>query len=236
MDQKILQALQFLSIPDKAEFLPRFFKTGKGEYAEGDQFLGVVVPDSRKVAKAFYKEISMEELSEVLKSEYHEMRLVALLMVLTKFEKATSQKEKKTWVDFYLKHTHWINNWDLVDVSCYKILGRYCFENQKTDILYQLSKSDLMWEKRMAVVGSLYFIKKGIFDLTLDLVLENLHHPHDLIHKANGWMLREIGKKDESTLLNFLHQYYAQMPRTSLRYAIEKLDENTRQEFLKKSV
>ena len=233
LHNQILEALQFLSTPEKRDFLPYFFKTGKGEYAEGDQFIGVVVPDSRKLVKEYWQKATLDDVQEILKSEFHEMRLVALLILVTKFEKTKDEKEKKTLVDFYLKNTKYINNWDLVDLSCYKLLGRYCFENQKDEILKKLSNSENMWKKRIAIVATMYHIKKGSHDLTIELALNNLNHSHDLMHKANGWLLREMGKKDEEKLLNFLKTYYQNMPRTSLRYAIEKLDEDLRQDFLK---
>ena len=233
LHNQILEALQFLSTPEKKEFLPYFFKTGKGQYAEGDQFIGVVVPDSRKLVKEYWQKATLDDVQEILKSEFHEMRLVALLILVTKFEKTKDEKEKKTLVDFYLKNTKYINNWDLVDLSCYKLLGRYCFDNQKDDILKKLSNSENMWEKRIAIVATMYHIKKGSHDLTIELALNNLNHSHDLMHKANGWLLREIGNKDEEVLLDFLKIYYQNMPRTSLRYAIEKLDEDLRQDFLK---
>ena len=234
LHNQILEALQFLSSPEKKEFLPYFFKTGKGEYAEGDKFIGVVVPDSRKLVKEYWQKAELSDVQEILKSEFHEMRLVALLILVNKFEKSKDKTEQKKLVDFYLKNTKYINNWDLVDLSCYKLLGRYCFENQKDDILRKLSNSDNMWEKRIAIVATMHHIKKGkSFDLTQELVLNNLNHPHDLMHKANGWLLREIGNKDEEVLLDFLKIYYQNMPRTTLRYAIEKLDEDLRQDFLK---
>ena len=234
LHNQILEALQFLSSPEKKEFLPYFFKTGKGEYAEGDQFIGVVVPDSRKLVKEYWQKAELSDVQEILKSEFHEMRLVAILILVNKFEKSKDKTEQKKLVDFYLKNTKYINNWDLVDLSCYKLLGRYCFENQKDDILRELSNSDNMWEKRIAIVATMHHIKKGkSFDLTQELVLNNLNRPHDLMHKANGWLLREIGNKDEEVLLDFLKIYYQNMPRTTLRYAIEKLDEDLRQDFLK---
>ena len=234
LHNQILEALQFLSSPEKKEFLPYFFKTGKGEYAEGDQFIGVVVPDSRKLVKEYWQKAELSDVQEILKSEFHEMRLVALLILVNKFEKSKDKTEQKKLVDFYLKNTKYINNWDLVDLSCYKLLGRYCFENQKDDILRELSNSDNMWEKRIAIVATMHHIKKGkSFDLTQELVLNNLNRPHDLMHKANGWLLREIGNKGEEVLLDFLKIYYQNMPRTTLRYAIEKLDEDLRQDFLK---
>ncbi|OJX32994.1 MAG: DNA alkylation repair protein [Chryseobacterium sp. 36-9] len=229
----IKQALQDLSIPEKAEFFPKFFKTGKGEYGEGDVFIGVTVPDQRSVAKEFYNKISLEELSELLSSTIHEHRLTALLILVYKFEKTKDKIQQKEIVDFYLKHTKYINNWDLVDTSCYKIIGRYCFENQDSKILNKLSHSENMWEKRMAIVGTMHHIKKGDFELTKTFALKNLMHPHDLMHKANGWLLREMGNKNEKELLDFLNLHYKEMPRTCLRYAIEKLDEELRQDYLK---
>lgn len=234
---QILEALQFLSRPEKKDFLPYFFKTGKGEYAEGDKFIGVVVPDSRKIVKEFWQKAELTDVQEILKSEFHEMRLVALLILVNKFEKSKDKTEQKKLVDFYLKNTKYINNWDLVDTSCYKILGRYCFENQQDDILRKLSNSDNMWEKRMAIVGTMHHIKKGNhFDLTKELALNNLQHPHDLMHKANGWLLREMGNKNEEELIEFLKIHYQKMPRTCLRYSIEKLEESLRQDFLKGKV
>jgi len=230
---EIKTALEFLSIPEKAAFFPKFFKTGKGEYGEGDEFIGVTVPDQRKIAKEFQDKISLKELQELLSSKIHEHRLTALLILVSKYEKSKHPAEKEEIVQFYLENTKYINNWDLVDLSCYKILGKYCFENEKPEILRKLSDSDNMWEKRIAIVGTMFYIKKGKFDLTKEFALKNLHHSHDLMHKANGWLLRETGKKNEKELLDFLKEHYKTMPRTSLRYAIEKLDEDLRQDFLK---
>lgn len=229
----VAKALADLVIPGKAEIMQTFFKTGKGEYGENDLFIGVTVPDQRSVAKEFYKTITLDELSELLSSKIHEHRLTALLMLVYKFEKTKDKIGQKEIIDFYLKHTKYINNWDLVDTSCYKILGRYCFENQNSKILESLSDSDDMWEKRMAIVGTMHHIKKGQFELTKTFALKNLKHPHDLMHKANGWLLREMGKMNETELLDFLNLHYKEMPRTCLRYAIEKLDEELRQNYLK---
>ncbi len=233
LPSEIKQALEILSIPEKAEFFPKFFKTGKGEYGEGDLFIGVTVPDQRSVAKEFYNKISLEELSELLSSKIHEHRLTALLILVYKFEKTKDKIQQKEIIDFYLNHTKHINNWDLVDTSCYKILGWYCFENQDSKILEKLSDSKNMWEMRMAIVGTMHHIKKGQFELTKTFALKNLKHPHDLMHKANGWLLREMGKMNETELLDFLNLHYKEMPRTCLRYAIEKLDEELRQDYLK---
>ncbi|WP_312822402.1 DNA alkylation repair protein [Epilithonimonas sp.] len=229
----IKQSLSDLSIPENVKILQKFFKTGKGEYGEGDVFIGVTVPDQRSVAKEFYNKISLEELSELLSSKIHEHRLTALLILVYKFEKTKDKIEQKEIIDFYLKHTKHINNWDLVDTSCYKILGRYCFGNQDSKILEKLSDSKNMWEMRMAIVGTMYHIKKRQFELTKTFALKNLKHPHDLMHKANGWLLREMGKMNEKELLDFLNLHYKEMPRTCLRYAIEKLDEELRQDYLK---
>ena len=234
--QQIEEALQMLSTPERAVQMPRYFKTGKGEYGEGDIFYGVSVPDQRSVAKEFYKEISLEELSVVLKSEVHEMRLTAILILVAKYEKAKSNTEKRKLADFYLNHLEYVNNWDIVDSSAHKILGDYAFHNSEEEILYRLSSDENMWKKRVAVVGSFWFIKNKHYELTQKLILNNLNHPHDLMHKANGWMLREIGKKDESVMLDFLNKHYKDMPRTSLRYAIERLDEDLRQDYLKGNI
>ncbi|WP_312422971.1 DNA alkylation repair protein [Epilithonimonas sp.] len=227
------KVLADLVIPGKAEIMQTFFKTRKGEYGENDLFIGVTVPDQRSVAKEFYKTITLDELSELLSSKIHEHRLTALLMLVYKFDKTKDKIGQKEIIDFYLKNTKFINNWDSVDTSCYKILGRYCFENQDSKILESLSDSDDMWEKRMAIVGTMHHIKKGKFELTKTFALKNLKHPHDLMHKANGWLLREMGKMNETELLDFLNLHYKEMPRTCLRYAIEKLDEELRQNYLK---
>lgn len=233
MIDEIKSALQELSIIKKKEFLPKFFKAGKGEYAEGDQFIGVTVPDQRKVAKEYWNKISLTELGELLSSPVHEHRHCALFILVSKFEKSKDLEEKKEIVGFYLENKKQINNWDLVDTSCYKILGRYFFENQDDAILIDLSEEENLWSKRIAVVSTMFHVKKGSFELLKKLAIKNLNHEHDLMHKANGWLLREMGKKDEQQLLDFLNLHYQIMPRTSLRYAIERLDENLRQDYLK---
>ncbi|MEG0925519.1 DNA alkylation repair protein [Chryseobacterium sp.] len=229
----IKEALAVLSIPEKTEFFPRFFKTGKGEYGEGDLFLGVKVPDQRSVARECYSKLNLEELSELLSSKYHEHRLTALFMLILKFEKTKDNAIKDEIVAFYLNHLKYVNNWDLVDSSCYKILGRYAYENKKEGLLRDLSEAEEMWHKRIAVVGTMHYVKKGSYDLTKEFVTRNLKHSHDLMHKANGWLLREMGNKNEKELISYLDTYYKEMPRTCLRYAIEKLDEEVRQDYLK---
>lgn len=235
-EKEIREALAVLSAPEKAVSFRKFFKTGTGEYGEGDLFLGVTVPDQRLVAKEYYPKISLPELGRLLASSYHEHRLTALLILVLKFEKTKDQQLQADIIDFYLSHLPCINNWDLVDTSCYKILGRYAFENERADLLRNLSGSEVMWHRRIAVVGTLYSIKKNVFELAKDLITKNLSHPHDLMHKANGWMLREMGQKNKEELIRYLNCYYKEMPRTCLRYAIEKLDEPLRQDYLKNRI
>jgi len=233
MVNEIKAALKDLALPEKAAFFPRFFKAGKGEYAEGDKFLGVTVPDQRKVVKEYWNRISLQEIAELLSSKIHEHRHCALLMLVNKFEKAKTEKEKKEIVNFYLKHKKFINNWDLVDNSAYKILGRHAYETKDDDLLRSLSREENMWSKRMAIVATMFHVKRGEFSLLKELALYNLQHPHDLMHKANGWLLREMGNKNVAELHHFLVKNYKNMPRTTLRYAIEKFDEDLRQDFLK---
>ena len=233
MVNEIKSALQDLALPEKAVFFPRFFKAGKGEYAEGDEFIGVTVPDQRKIAKEYWQRISLPEIAELLSSKIHEHRHCALLMLVNKFEKAKSETEKSEIVSFYLKHKKFINNWDLVDNSAYKILGRHAFETENENLLRTLAAEENMWSKRMAIVATMFHVKRGEFSLLKELALYNLHHPHDLMHKANGWLLREMGDKNIGELIQFLETHYQKMPRTTLRYAIEKFDEDLRQDFLK---
>ena len=233
MVNKIKSALQDLALPEKAVFFPRFFKAGKGEYAEGDEFIGVTVPDQRKIAKEYWQRISLPEIAELLSSKIHEHRHCALLMLVNKFEKAKTETEKSEIVSFYLKHKKFINNWDLVDNSAYKILGRHAFETENENLLRTLAAEENMWSKRMAIVATMFHVKRGEFSLLKELALYNLHHPHDLMNKANGWLLREMGNKNVAELQHFLVKNYKNMPRTTLRYAIEKFDEDLRQDFLK---
>lgn len=236
MVEEIKEALKALSVAEKAAFYPLFFKTGKGQYGEGDEFIGVSVPDQRKIAKEYFQKVSLDELQELLSSKIHEYRLSALLMLVLKFEKTKDPEEQGKIAAFYLQNKKFINNWDLVDTSCYKILGRYCYENDDDSILKSLAEEDYLWSRRIAIVATMFHIKKGKFNLTKEFVLKNLNHEHDLMHKANGWLLREMGKKDETELLNFLNLHYKKMPRTSLRYAIERLDENLRQDYLQSRI
>lgn len=235
--QEIKIALQDLAVPGNKDILQRFFKTGIGEYGEGDQFIGVPVPDQRKVVKEYASHISMDEIKELLVSEIHEHRHCGLLLLVSKFDKSkNSSQQQSDIVQFYLQNKKHINNWDLVDNSCHKILGRYCYENNKEDVLLSLADEENLWSKRIAVVSTLYYVKRNSLELVKNLVLRNMTHTHDLMHKANGWLLRELGKKNEQELLNFLDKHYQEMPRTTLRYSIEKFDELRRKDYLKSRI
>lgn len=202
-----------------------FFKTGKGEYGEGDIFLGVTVPNVRKVVKSFLSEASLDDAVELLQSKYHEERLAGCILMVELFKKATKMEDEKTCERIYktyLKNTDRINNWDLVDVSCHVIVGNYLF-NKDRKILYKLVKSKSLWERRIAIVSTAYFIKQGDYQDTFKICELLLNDKEDLIHKACGWMLREVGKNcGQETLNIFLEKYKNNMPRTMLRYAIEK--------------
>lgn len=229
----IIDELQLLSTDEKRNILPRFFKTGKGEYGDGDKFLGVSVPDIRKVAKN-HKNATINELTEMMQSEWHEVRLCSLLIMVGQFKK-TDDEGRKRIVDFYLTVTNRINNWDLVDLSCPAIIGEYLL-NRSHDLLYRLAESSLLWENRIAIVSTIIFIRHGQLDDTFNLSTKMMNHPHDLMHKAIGWMLREAGKRDESRLYNYVKTYRLEMPRTMLRYAIEKFDRNVRAELMKRDI
>lgn len=222
------------SQPDKLEEKFKYFhKTGAGEYAENDMFLGITVPNIRKVIKNYYMKLNLNEIEELLHSQYHEYRLASLLILTLKMKKANG-KEKEDIVQLYLNNTKYINGWDLVDMSAHYILGMYLLENlDKIDILYKLSNSNNLWEKRISIVSTWIFIRNERYIDTLKIASILLNDENDLIHKAVGWMLREVGKRDFDTEYEFLVKNYKQMPRTMLRYAIEKFDEDLRQKFLK---
>ena len=214
----------------KAKVLKNFFKTGKGQYGEGDVFLGITVPETRKIAKKF-SNLDIFTTQDLLNSEIHEERLTALLILVNNYQES-SEEQKYKILDFYLKNTKQINNWDLVDLTADKILGRY-LENKPKYILYALAKSNNLWERRIAIIATFHFIKNNKFQDTLDLAEILLFDQHDLIQKAVGWMLREVGKRDFKTLENFLKRHYKKMSRTTLRYAIEKFPEDKREKYLK---
>lgn len=218
---------------EKAAFFPRFFKSGPGEYGEGDKFLGVVVPDQRKIARQF-KQLPRAEIAKLLRSPWHECRLTALFILVKQYEqKSNTEAERKEVVDFYLEQLDQVNNWDLVDSSAHKILGAWLVDNpSKRGVLKKLRRSPDIWRKRVSVIATLPLIKSGSLEEILLAAEELLDHPHDLIHKAVGWMLREMGKVDSAALRGFLDQYASEMPRTMLRYAIEKLDPAERKAWL----
>ena len=215
--------------PGKAKILQGFFKTGKGEYGAGDIFLGIIVPETRKIAEK-YSTLELAETVKLLHSKVHEERLASLLIMVNKFENG-EKEEKEMIYKTYLKNTKNINNWDLVDLSAYKIAGDYLFDEPKT-ILYKLAKSKSVWERRIAIMATFNFIKNNKFRETLKIAKILLRDKHDLIQKAVGWMLREIGKRNFKTEEGFLNKYYKKMARTMLRYAIEKFPERKRKRYL----
>ncbi|HUT64913.1 MAG TPA: DNA alkylation repair protein [Spirochaetota bacterium] len=227
----IKKALSSCADPKKAAHLQRFFRTGPGEYGEGDRFLGIKVPDGRAVAKRYYKDVSFNGIGELLESEIHEHRLTALFMLVLKFEKSRDETEKARIIDLYLKYLDRVNNWDLVDSSAPKILGAWLFDKDRA-LLYELARTGHLWRQRAAVLSTFYFIKHGDFSDALQIAELLLGHPHDLIHKAAGWMLREIGNRDRETEEAFLKKHYKKMPRTMLRYAIEKFEPEIRSRYL----
>jgi 3-methyladenine DNA glycosylase AlkD len=230
--RQIIKKLQALGDRDIALHSQRFFKTGKGQYGEGDRFLGIRVPAIRKCARE-YRTISLEDILALLKSPFHEVRLLALLILVARFSAAnqSSSADQQAVYRSYLGHTKYINNWDLVDCSAEHIVGAHLFSRDRQPI-YRLARSKSMWERRIGIVSTFHFIKRQDFSDTLAVVELLLHDKEDLIHKAAGWMLREVGKRDPSAERSFLAKHYRQMPRTMLRYAIEKFAEGERQAYL----
>jgi 3-methyladenine DNA glycosylase AlkD len=228
----LINDLQRLANKKTAVNLARYFKTGKGEYGEGDIFIGLTVPQIRNVAKN-YKELPLTELQKIIVSKIHEYRLTALLILTYKYPKADKKLQKQI-VSFYLKNTKNINNWDLVDLSSHQILGDYYLHNPGKEVLIKLAKSKNLWKKRIAIISTFEFIRNNEFEDSLKIAIILLHDKHDLVHKAVGWMLREIGKRNFEVENNFLLNTYKNMPRTMLRYAIERFDKPTRDFFLKK--
>ena len=210
---------------NKAKVLQRFFKTGKGEYGEGDIFIGVTVPNIRNTAKKYYN-IDFNNIKELLSSKIHEERLCAVLILVENFK-----NNDKEIFDFYINNLKFVNNWDLVDLSADKIMGRYLFDKPK-DLLFKLARSNNLWERRISIISTFYFIKNNDFEDTLNISELLLKDKEDLIHKAIGWMLREIGKRDLKIEEEFLRKHYKKMPRTMLRYSIEKFDEKKRKDYL----
>jgi 3-methyladenine DNA glycosylase AlkD len=228
--QNIQAKLKQLGSKEKAKILQRFFKTGPGEYGEGDVFLGVKVPELRKLAKE-YDGITIPQARRLLTSAIHEERLLSLFILVRKYQKGDDPVKKEIY-DLYLNHTEFVNNWDLVDGSAQHIVGAFLM-NKKKDPLYRLAKSEDLWERRISILSTFYFIKQDKLSETLKIAKILLTDKEDLIHKAVGWMLREIGKRHLQTEETFLKKYYQKMPRTMLRYAIEKFPEPKRQKYLK---
>ena len=223
--------------PSQVAGLSRFFKCGPGQYGEGDKFLGIKVPITREVVKSTWKEVTFENLEECISSEYHELRLAALLTLIEIFSHSKKKPEvQQDCIDFYLSHTTFINNWDLVDLSCYPLLGVWLLDKDRT-LLYDLARNGkTIWEQRIGIVSTMTFVRAGQLDDTFaiaDLFLNGIEHIHDLLEKAVGWLLREAGKRDSERLANWLYPRASSMPRTMLRYAIEKFPETERQYFLK---
>ena len=228
--EEIRKRLEKLADKEKAQVLQRFFKTGPGEYGEGDVFLGIKVPELRRLAKE-YEGITLKESKQLLKSPIHEQRLLALLILIRSFSKGDAGAKKRIY-DLYLKNTQYINNWDLVDISAEHIVGAYLMERSKTP-LHGLAKSEVMWERRISIISTFHYIKRDQFSQTLKISKMLLSDEEDLIHKAVGWMLREVGKRHLPTEEKFLRAHYKMMPRTMLRYAVERFPEPKRQRYLK---
>ena len=226
---------EMLSRSDAAqvEGLMRFFKTGPGQYGEGDRFLGIKVPVTREVVRRCWRDVGFPELEECMASEFHEVRLAALLALVELFSHAKKNPElQRQCIDFYISHTDAVNNWDLVDLSCYNLLGTWLLDKDRP-LLYTLARNGKsIWEQRIGIVSTMQFIRHGQLDDTFAIADILLHHPHDLIHKAVGWLLREAGKRDVAALKAFLAPRCGTMPRTMLRYAIEKFPETERKRYL----
>ncbi len=236
MSCKLYDAIIAHQDPSQVEGLSRFFKTGKGQYGEGDRFLGIKVPVTREVVKQHWQETSYDDLEICISSEYHEMRLAALLTLVQIFKHAKKNLVlRQQCIDFYLSHTEFINNWDLVDLSCYELLGTWLLDKDRT-LLYDLARhGKTIWEQRIGIVSTMQFLRHGQLEDTYviaDIFLNKPKPLHDLLQKAVGWLLREAGKRDEQWLKDWLNSRYKNMPRTMLRYAIEKFSEEERAKYL----
>lgn len=227
--QALIGDLQALGTPEKAKSSAWFFKTGKGQYGYGDVFFGVTVPEQRLIARR-YRELPLEEIGKLLQHTVHECRLTALFILVGQYSRGDAQSRRRI-ARFYLTHRKRINNWDLVDSSAPYILGQYLLEKDRS-ILYEFARSHHLWERRIAIIATAAFIREDEFDDTLNIAALLLNDRHDLIHKAVGWMLREVGKKSRETEEAFLKKHAAVMPRTMLRYAIEKFPAEKRQMYL----
>lgn len=224
VNQELLDAI---SVPEETKKM--FFKTEAGSYGALDKFLGVTVPNVRKIAKKFHQ-INLSEIKQLIASEFNETRLLALIILTHQYAKGDKQKNESIY-DFYLENIAQVNNWNLVDASAHLIIGQHLFKRDKA-ILKTLAKSKNLWERRIAIVSTWYFIRNNLLQPTIEIAELLLNDTHDLMHKAVGWMLREVGKKEEKILVGFLHQHGNNMPRTALRYAIEKFPEEQRKKYL----
>ncbi|MDA7916063.1 DNA alkylation repair protein [Verrucomicrobia bacterium] len=226
---KLAKRIRLYVNEEKREFFPRFFRTGKGEYGEGDKFLGIMIPDLRRVAKEF-ENLSLEECGKLLDSRWHEERLISLIIMVNRFKKA-DVKDQEAVYDLYFKHLKRVNSWDLVDTSAHVIVGGWLF-NRSRKKLYTMAKSKDLWQRRIAIITTFHFIRKNDFRDTLELSEILVKDEHDLMHKGVGWMLREMGKRDVKLLKRFLDRHAATMPRTMLRYAIEKFYDKERKHYM----
>lgn len=233
MKEEIKSALLFLKSEEKAKLKSRYFKGKEGEYGAGDTFIGLSNPEVQAICKEYREKLTVYDLTTLIQDPIHEFRFAALTILVWKYKKAKTWEEKTEIVDFYLKNINYINNWDLVDCSCHFILGPYYFDKKEYSVLLKLAKSDHLWSERIAVISSLYFIRNGYYTFTFEVVTLLLEHNHDLIHKANGWMLREIWKREGKEVVeDFIKTNIRKMPRTTLRYAIEKMEDVERKQFL----
>lgn len=231
MKDDFLKEILGLKSIEQAKLNMRFFKTGEGGYSQNDVFLGLVSKLNRALAKKYYKFLTLSDFEELLQNKYHEIRMTTLFMMVLQYQKGDLEKKKNIF-EIYINNYQQINNWDLVDNSAPHISGDYAFNNSCEDVLWNLARCGNLWAERISVVSSMYFIKKKSFDYPIEICEYFLSHKHDLIHKAVGWMLREIGKQDVSVLENFLKKNIQKMPRTTLRYAIERFEESKRKEYL----
>lgn len=235
MLKEIIADIESFSEPDRVDAMKKYLKAIPGGYGEGDEFIGVRVPNLRTVSKSYYKSIGLKDLSKLISSPIHEFRLAAVFILVLKFEKEKEAGKRQELVDFYLDHIKFMNNWDLIDSSSHKILGVHLLDRD-TKLLYDFVYTDNLWLQRIAIISTYHFIRNNKFEDTFAMAEILIHHKHDLIHKAVGWMLREIGNRDFEEAFQFLKRYYSEMPRTMLRYAIEKYPEEIRQDFLKGNI
>ncbi|MBR1793273.1 MAG: DNA alkylation repair protein [Bacteroidales bacterium] len=229
---RLESAMMAVADPSQVDGLSRFFKCGPGQYGEGDKFLGIKVPMTRQVVRNLWKDCPMGDLHQCMLSPYHEVRLAALLVLVQQFRHTKEILAQQGQIDFYLTHMDYVNNWDLVDLSCYELLGVWLLDKDR-QILYDLAQCNHLWKQRIAMVSTMQFLRHGQLDDTYAIADLLLPHRHDLIQKAVGWLLREAGKRDEVRLMNYLRERYTAIPRTTLRYAIERFEPSSRNAFLK---